>query len=248
MGVPGTASSGLEDVQIWKAVNLGLGMNVASADGKSLGITDDQPTIDYFHMINRLQDEGVVATGEEAADYANVPLESSPIVTGKTAMQYQWSNQVVAVYSGAGAERHFRLWPLPRPVDGKSSNYLKPSQFFSITSQCKTPEIAADFINFVTNDLKANEALFAERGVPISSAVREHLLPMLDTVGKETFDFIDRVIKDSSPLPPPDPPKWSDFTTNVYGPLFANPIIYEQLTPEDGVKILREQADAVLGQ
>ena len=247
LGQAGTGNNtGIEDVQVWKALNLGYGQPVISDDGKQIGYTDDQPTIDYFNMIRRLQDAGVLATGEEAAEFNNVPLESSPIVVGKTAMQYQWSNQVVAVYSGAGEERHFKLWPLPRPEGGKSSNYLKPSQFFSITSQCKTPDLAADFINYFTNDDKANEVLFAERGVPISSTVREHLLPMLDAAGAETFDFIERITTDSSPIPLPDPPKWSDFTGNVYGPLFANPIIYGQVSVEDAVKTLRDEANAVL--
>ena len=82
--------------------------------------------------------------------------------------------------------------------------------------------------------------------MPISSTVREHLLPMLDAAGAETFDFIERITADSSPIPLPDPPKWSDFTGNVYGPLFANPIIYGQVSVEDAVKTLRDEANAVL--
>lgn len=248
LGLPGTPSAGIEDVQFWKAYNLGYGYPVTSPDGKSLGYDDDQPTIDFFSMINRLQNEGALASGEEAAEYAALPLEGSPIVIGKTAMQYQWSNQVVAVYVGAGPDRNLKLVPLPRPEGGQSSNYLKPSQFFSITSQCEHPDVAADFINFVTNDLTANEALFAERGVPISSAVREHLEPMLDTAGKETFDFIARIAADVSPLPPPDPPNWSNFTTNGYGPIVAAPLVYQQISPEDAARLLREQATTILGQ
>lgn len=248
LGLPGTPSAGIEDVQFWKAYNLGYGLPVNSADGKSLGYEDDTPTIEYFSMINRLQDAGALASGEEAAEYAALPLEGSAIVIGATAMQYQWSNQVVAVYAGAGEERNLKLVPLPRPEDGQSSNYLKPSQFFSITTQCEHPDVAADFINFVTNDLTANETLFAERGVPISSAVREHLEPMLDAAGAETFDFISRIADDVSPLPPPDPPNWSNFTTNGYGPLVAAPLVYQQITPEEAAVVLREQANAILGQ
>jgi multiple sugar transport system substrate-binding protein len=248
LGLPGTPSVGIEDVQFWKAYNLGYGLPVNSADGKSLGYEDDGPTIEFFTMINTLQSEGVLASGEEAAEYAALPLEGSPIVIAKTAMQYQWSNQVVAVYAGAGPERHLKLVPLPRPEGGVSSNYLKPSQFFSITSQCEHPDVAADFINFATNDLTANEALFAERGVPISSVVRDHLAPMLDSAGKETFDFIARITGTTSPLPPPDPPNWSNFTTNGYGALVAAPLVYQQITPEDAAVVLREQANAILGQ
>jgi multiple sugar transport system substrate-binding protein len=246
IGVPGVGNSGLEDIQLWKAVNIGLGQPMVTEDGTALGITDWQPTIDYFKMIRRLQEAGAVPSGEESTEYGSVPLESSQIVTGSTAMQYQWSNQVVAIYSGAGPDRNFRLWHLPRSEGSAATNYLKPSQFFSITSSCETPELAAQIINFFTNDLTANEALFAERGVPISSAVRDHLRPMLDAAGAETFDFLERVAADSSPLPPPDPPNWSNFTSNVYGPLFAQPLLFGQFTPEDGVVILEEEGNKVL--
>jgi multiple sugar transport system substrate-binding protein len=241
-------NSGIEDRQIWLAMNLSNGQAVASEDGTALGITDWQPTIDHFNMIRRLQEAGVIATGEEATEFANIPLESSPIVTEHTAMQYQWSNQVVAVYTGAGPERHFRLWPMPRAEGGQPSNYLKPSQFFSITSTCETPEIAADFINFFTNDLEANEILLAERGVPISSAVREHLLPMLDTGSAETFDFIERITTDSSPIPPADPPNWSNFIANVYDPLFRDAILFNQMSVEDAVTVLQDEGNAALAQ
>jgi multiple sugar transport system substrate-binding protein len=239
-------SSGLPDVQLWRAVNIGFGQTVVGEGGTSLGIEDWQPTIDYFNMIIRLQDDGVIATPEESAEFTGLPLEQSPIVQGLSAMQYQWSNQVVAVFS-ADPERNYKLWHLPRPEGGAPSNYLKPSQFFSITSQCATPELAADFINYVTNSTEANEVLFAERGVPISTVVAEHLLPMLDAASAETFDFIARVTEDSSPIPVPDPPNWSNFTGNVYGPLFSDPVLYKQISVEDGVQVLIEEGNKVLG-
>ncbi len=240
-------TTGLGDVQFWRTMNLGYGQPVISEDGKSLGYTDDQPTIDHFNMILRLQNDGVIATPEEYAEFAQAPLEASMIVTGDSAMQYQWSNQVVAVFAGAGEERNFQLWPIPRPEGGQPSNYLKPSMFFSITSQCETPELAADFINYVTNDLPANEVLFAERGVPISTVVADHLLPMLDAASAETFRFVAAVAEDSSPIPAPDPANWSNFTGNVFGPLFHDPILFGQLSVEDGVALLREEANKVLG-
>ncbi len=239
-------SSGLEDVQLWRSMNIGYGQTVVGEGGKSLGITDWQPTIDHFNMILGLQDDGVIATPEESAEFVGIPLEQSPLAVGLTAMQYQWSNQVVAVFS-ADPNRHYRLWPLPRPEGGKSSNYLKPSMFFSVTSQCKTPDLAADFINYFTNSAEANDVLFAERGVPISTVIADHLLPNLDAAGKETFDFINRVTEDSSPIPPPDPANWSKFTGNVYGPLFSAPVLYKQITVEDGVKTLEEEGNKVLG-
>jgi multiple sugar transport system substrate-binding protein len=241
-----SGSSGLPDVQVWRSMNLSFGQTVIGEDGVSLGITDWQPTIDHFNLILRLQNDGVIATQEEAAEFTGLPLEQSNIVTGLSAMQYQWSNQVVAVFS-AMPDSTLKLWHLPRAEGGPPSNYLKPSMFFSITSQCETPELAASFINFFTNDLAANDVLFAERGVPISTVVAEYLLPNLDAAGAETFDFIERVTADSSPIPVPDPPNWSNFTGNVYGPLFSDPVLYGQITPEEAVVILETEGNAILG-
>jgi multiple sugar transport system substrate-binding protein len=163
-------------------------------------------------------------------------------------MQYQWSNQVVAIFKAAGEDRNFKLWLLPRPEGGKSQNYLKPSMFFSIPTACAYPEEAAKFISFFTNDIEANEILFAERGVPVSSEVRDALKPKLDAVGAETFDFLERVQADSSPIFPPNPPGYNDIRNNVWIPLFRDPVLYGQLSVEDGIAILRSEAEAILSK
>jgi len=247
LGIWATAN-GLEDVQMWKSVYLAYGMSVFNKEGTGLGYTDDKPLIDYFNMLLRLQKSGAMIARDEAIQYANGSMENEPIVTGKEVFRYQWSNQVVAIFKAAGKDRNLHLWPLPRPEGQKSANYLKPSQFFSITTQCKTPDEGAKFIDYVTNSLEANDVLLAERGVPVSSAVREHLLPNLDAVGKETFQFLADIEKDSSPIYPPDPPGYSDMVTNVYTPQFVDPVLYGQTSVEDGVAALRKGAEAILAK
>jgi multiple sugar transport system substrate-binding protein len=247
LGIWGYGAPSLADVQLWKSLYLAHGFAPFNETGTGLGYTDDQPLIDYFNMILRLQESGAIATPAEMLDYAVGP-ENSPIVFGDSAMQYQWSNQVVAIFSAAGEDRHFRLWHLPRPEGAAPANYLKPSMFFSIPTQCETPVEAAQFINHFTNDLAANEVLFAERGVPISSVVRDHLRPMLDTVGAETFDFLERVEADSSPIFAADPPGFADVLNNVYTPLFVDPVLYGQIPVEEGVAIFRSEAEAILAQ
>jgi len=241
----GYGSPSLGDDQIWTGMINSLGLLPFNADGTALGYDDDQPIIDHFNRLLRMQEADVQPTLEEGAEFTGGP-EQSPIVFGRAAMQYQWSNQVVAVFAAAGEDRHFKLWQMPRVEGANSANFIKPSMYFSITANCPTPEVAADFINFFTNDLTANEALFAERGVPISSAVREHLLPMLDAVGTETFDFIERVSADASPIFPPNPVGYNALRNDVWFPLFHDPVLYGQLPVEEGVAMFRQEADAVL--
>lgn len=241
-------SYGMFDPQFWRGIYISRGEWIFNEEGTGLGYEDDQPFIDYLNMLIRLQESGAIATAEEAVEASANGHENSPIVTGGEAMRYQWSNQVVSIFAAAGEGRNFRLWPLPRPEGGASANYLKPSMFFSIPSQCQNPDEAAAFINYFTNDLEANEILFAERGVPISTEVQEHLRPMLDTVGTETFDFIATVAEDASPVPPPEPQGWSDLSANIFGPEVIEPIQYGLITPEEGMVILREGAADILSQ
>ncbi len=238
----------LDDEALWKSIQIGHGQWAFNEDGTALGYEDDQPMIDHLNMVMRLQDADAIPDIETEIELDTAGPEGSPLVTGNSAMQYQWSNQVLAVANAAGPERHFKLWHLPRPEGGQSSNYLKPSQFFAIPATAKHPEEAAMFIDFFTNSLEANEILAAERGVPISAAVREHLLPNLDPIMAETFDFLVRVEADSSPVPPPDPPGWADIRLNVYGPQFADPIRFGEMSPEEGVQFFREEANRILAQ
>jgi multiple sugar transport system substrate-binding protein len=120
--------------------------------------------------------------------------------------------------------------------------------FFSIPASAEHPEEAAMFIDFFTNSLEANEILAAERGVPVSAPVRDHLLPNLDPVMAETFDFLVRVEADSSPVPPPDPPGYADLRLNVYGPQFVDVVRFGEMSPEDAVAFFREEANRILAQ
>src|SRR5690349_19177592 len=92
---------GLEDVQLWKSLYLSYGSHIFTDDGTKLGYTDDKPLVDYYNMILRLQKAGAVGKPDEVQEYLSGSPEQSPIVTGKEAMRYQWSNQVVAIFKAA---------------------------------------------------------------------------------------------------------------------------------------------------
>lgn len=238
----------LPEIALWASLYLGYGQNIYNEDGTALGYEDDQPLIDYFNMIMRLQENGAIPAQEESVEFIDAGPEGAAIVTGRAAMDYRWSNQVVAVTSAAGEGRNFRLWTLPRPVGGQSQNFLKPSMFFSITSQCEYPDEAAKFINYFVNDIPANEVLFAERGVPVSTVVLEHLSGMLDPIQVEMFAFLASVAEDASPIQPPDPPGAADIRDNVYNPLFVEQVLFGIVTVEEGVAILREEANRILAE
>lgn len=241
-------SGALSNEQLWKNVYLSLGQWVYSEDGAALGYEDDQPFIDYLNMVKRLQDAGVTQTREQELATGGGSVETDLIVTGRSAMTFLWSNQIVALANAAGEGRNFILLPMPRPEGGASANYLKPSMFFSITSQARHPKEAAMFIDFFTNNIEANETLMAERGVPISSEVRAALEPMLDVSQKQMFDYIASIESSVSPIPPPDVAGHADVINNVYWPLAIDPFLFGQISVEEAMRIFRAEANAVLAE
>jgi multiple sugar transport system substrate-binding protein len=242
------AGPSLYDSQLWKGLYLGFGQWPFSADGKSLTISDDQKFVDYLKMIMRLQEAGVAPQQQEdIAQYRTASIESRPIVPGKAAMDYMWSNQLVAVWTAAGESRKFKLAPLPRGEGAtQSQNYLKPSQFISITKDSKNPKEAAMFIDFMTNDVEANKVLLGERGVPISPTIQEAIKPLLTPAQVETQNYITLIEKEGSPLPPPDPAVVPKLVSNLYEPQLVDPVLLKQTSPEDAVAKFRRDAGLML--
>jgi multiple sugar transport system substrate-binding protein len=240
----------LSTEQLWKSLYMGCCDQWSyNAEGTALGYEDDQPLIDFYNMILRLQDAGAIPSREiEVAEYEDQGVEVKATINGDAAMDYFWSNQIVAVWTAAGEDRNFVLYHVPRPEGGQPQNYIKPSMFFSITSHSQHPEEAAAFIDFFTNSVEANEILFAERGVPISSEIRDALAPDLGPAQAEMFAYLGRVEADNSPIRPADPPGHADVINNIFNPEFVDPVLYGMISVEEAAEILREEANAILAQ
>jgi multiple sugar transport system substrate-binding protein len=237
------------DPEVMKSILISDGQWLFTEDNSAIGITDPQPVIDYINTIYGMIESGAIPTMDLQADISAAGLEGSPIVEGTEAMRYQWSNQVVALTTAAGEDRNFVLYPLPRwGEEGVIPNYLKPSMFFSITEGCETVEEAALFIDFFTNSLEANDILFAERGVPVSSEVLAHLTEQVDPVTSQVFDFIADISEVAVPVPPPDPAGYSDMINNVYTPLFIEPVLFGMISVEDAYEIFLEESNIILSQ
>jgi multiple sugar transport system substrate-binding protein len=243
--------TGMWGNQLWGSLYLSAGQWRYSPDGSRIGYSDDRPLVDYLQMLLRLQKANVLIPRAEELSTHNTEtkgIEVSPIVPGKAAMAYMWSNQVVAVWKAAGEARNFRMVALPRIPGGKPADYYKASMFWSVTSHSKSPREAAMFVDFFTNSLEANDVLFAERGVPIASKVRQALQPKLGKSQAEMFAYLDRLGKDVQPIPPPDPPGHTEIVKNVLDPQVMDPVAYGRLAPEKGAALLRQEVNTILAR
>jgi multiple sugar transport system substrate-binding protein len=237
----------LHHVDLWRILYSGYSVDLYAPDGKSLLYTDDQPLIDYMKMILRLQDAGAIPDISEESEVNALGPEAQFIVSGQSAMDWlAGSNQLVAMWTAAGEDRHFKIMPVPRPEGGRQGLAIRPSQYEAITVTSENPEAAAKFLNFFINDVDANKVLNAERGVPINTAVLDALKADAAPAQAAIYDYLARLAEDSAPFVFPDPLGVEDIRVNVYYPEFADPIRYGMLSPEEGVEILRERSDQIL--
>ncbi|MBQ6564236.1 MAG: extracellular solute-binding protein [Clostridia bacterium] len=222
-----------EFVDISRKIYEAKGIGVVFANGNS-----ENPIAYYARSLGHqalYAAEGVTMSAEEAAGFyktvldgvaegwmfntdqiANVnvnDIAQNPMVFGATPDVRTWcamafSNQIAAFQKAAtadGIELGIGAWPSKDPV---ASNYMKPSQFFSVTTDTKNPDLAVAVLNYLINDPKANTLLQAERGVPanseVAAAIAEDVNKIDPTYGL-VVEYLAHVEKNSSPIFPPLP-------------------------------------------
>ena len=112
-----------------------------------------------------------------------------------------------------GVEVGITTWPSPDPA---KSNYLKPSQFFSVAAKSQHPDTAVAIVDFWTNSVPANEILLGERGIPASAATAAGIADKLDDVNKKVVAYINDVVSPNcSAVPAADPAGASEFYSAI---------------------------------
>jgi multiple sugar transport system substrate-binding protein len=232
------ASSYYHGLNLWLRQH---GFSVYAEDGTGLGYTDDQLFVDYFQMDLDLTNAGVCAPVDIRDEIINP--ENQLIVTQRAAMMGSLggSNQLAALVNASG--RQLKMTSLPMLEGETSGQFLKPSQFFSVYVNTPYADQAVDFIDFVTNDIDANRILKGERGVPISSAVRDDLLSTLDEANAEIFRYIDSVSKFAHPIGLPEPPAHAELDGILKGIRYE--MISGAISLQDGAAKYRSEAERV---
>ncbi len=198
-------------------------------DGTGLGWEDDQLFIDFMNFWLELQDEGVVPPAD--VNEAAATIENYLIVNKQAPMQIIHSNQIVAVAQAAG--RDLEMTILPSGADGTTGAYIRASLLYSMNPNTKHPEEVIKFMDWMTNSTEANDILQGDRGVPISSKIREHMYTNLERTVQQQFDFIDLLSQYVGDAPPPPPPSGSELD-NAFDRIFLE-ILYRANTPEKAV-------------
>ncbi|MFI5711431.1 ABC transporter substrate-binding protein [Kribbella sp. NPDC051620] len=196
----GTLGQNEAGLNLWARQN---GESLWTKDGK-LGVSQDKAT-GFLQYVLKLRDTKALPPAEAVSQDLNAALDQSMMATGKLAMGFIWSNQLLAMDKASGQQ--MKLLRIPS-VDGKAADngsYYKGSMFWSISSRTKQQKAAAEFVNYLANASAAGNILLAERGVPpnieIRTAVASKLQPA-DATSAKFIQDIGKELGEPSPAPP----------------------------------------------
>lgn len=220
------------------------GEKLFSEDNKSLGYEDDQLLADYLDMWKTAMDDNLVPTPDEYEQINTLGLEASPIVTNDTAFSWNWNNYTTLV---AASNDKLKMTTLPvTGEDDKKGLWLKPGSFFSVSETCEHKKEAAEFIDWFINSEEANDIMMAERGTPVSSEIRQHMIDSgkLTPQQQDMFQYIDDAKPMTSETPAPDPVGMAE--VNKVFKDTANAVFYDQQTSMEAAASFRKQANEIL--
>ena len=183
-------------------------------------------------------------------EVSDASVEQSPLVCYTTPETqswcgFFWSNQLTAMMQAAPEDMVIGIttWPSSEPV---KSDFLKPAQFFAVTTDAGGDEAAAvRVVNYLLNSKPANEILLGERGVPASSVIADAIAPLMDENGQMITDFINDVVTpNSSNISPSDP----ELATDVYycADELIRRILDGEMTAAEAAQELFEQGNQIM--
>lgn len=215
------------------------GLHFYGDDQKSLGFGKDL-LVTFLERELEVANSGASLPADAATEKRSV--EDSYVATGEGAMQYLWSNQIIAVQGST--EDPIKMVVPPKGEDQKQNGlYVKPGQFLSVAASSENKEEAVKFLDFFTNSVEANKILLAERGVPVSTKVSEALKPLLEPSQLEMFNYLAVAGDHSTPISKPEPSIHGEISKallNIY-----QRTMFGELTPEEAAEQFFAEAEKI---
>ncbi|MBL0888671.1 ABC transporter substrate-binding protein [Myceligenerans indicum] len=129
-------------------------------------------------------------------------LESDTLSARYTASEISFYNFLVRFTEGTGGDEFTMTLPPADDPDDRGL-YLKPSLMLSIGANSEHPEVAAEFIDFITNDPQVSEIFGTSRGVPVSASAIEGL--DAEGLDAQILEYWEQVAEFADDAPPPPP-------------------------------------------
>lgn len=224
-----------------------MGYDFFSEDGGALPWAEDDAVVSALtDTIQRIYDavqDGYLVDPEVQSAWSTT--EDYYISQGNSAMSMVLSNQYTTYSSALGEVLGQAM--LPQMDEGTQSGMtLNPNMYWSISANCTDPQAAAELINYLINDEEAARLIGTDRGVSLSSAIRDMLEEEAedDVYTKSTLEYMDRVSSQVSAIGSPDPLNSSELMNVMKNDYVA--VMYGEMTAEECVADIIAQAASIL--
>jgi multiple sugar transport system substrate-binding protein len=200
--------------------------------------------VDYWKLWADLRDAGATPSAEDTAAIAGMAdLDKMGVVTGKSAISYAWSNQLVGTQAlmqdklGAGMRPHL--------AGGKPGQSIQPSQFICLTRDSTDDDAALAYMNAFVNEPEMTAVLGLERGIPQQSEVRAAIEPNLSEIERVSVAYFDAIQPYVAPLAPPSPAGVRE-CEEAFEQRSAVAVLLGQVSIEDAAQQFMDEASAIL--
>ena len=208
-----------------------------------LAAGDDTAMLKHWNYVKWFADAPSAISPDLLSEKNPDIVETKPIADGTTWNDFSFSNQFIAIVNAAGRPLVITMYPTTEDATNQPM-YLKPSHFFSIAETSKHKKEAAEFIDWFTNSVEANEILMGERGIPVNTEVAAAIKPLVDENTQAIFDYIDAVGAIATPIDAPDPAGKGEI--EAIGKTTAEELRYGYLTVEEATEDYVSRSNSIL--
>lgn len=183
------------------------GMDLFDADGKL--VPDAEKITEWLTLWDDLRKNGGVVPAQLTSQSAG-KIASSPLVSGKAAMTFAWTQDIIPYASSLKAALRVALPPKTGDQEG---SWINAASLWSVAAKSEQKDTAVELINFLINDDRAAKELKAILGGPPTKQARQLIKPDLSGGDKMAVEFMDQVAEHSRPLNRLWPPAFAPLRT-----------------------------------
>ncbi len=204
---------------------------------------EPQLLTDWWSYIMELMRSGASLDAQTSVENQGLALEQTALITGKTALNFNWSSSIGPALDIAGTD--IALIKPPGETTGVARGcYVKPSLHYSVSAQSENGEAAAALINFIVNSPEAGKILGTDRGTPANPEVLAAIKPDFDAGDTAAADYIAELSTlEWEPLP--IFPTGASSLTEMF-PRYTQTVLFEQQQPAEAAEQLVAELSAAL--
>jgi len=223
------------DYTVYSAYQISQGKGYPiTVDGKFN--IDKDTYLAYVKKYSDLRKEGVVPPPDIASTDKESDAKLDLMNNGSVLMKRSFA----ALFPGFDSVKPNTYTLVTQPRGSQSSDWLKPSMFWSVSADSKNIEESKKFIDWFINDEEAADILTTTRGVPVSKKVLDHLSPKFNASDNLQVELIKKVAGDAQPFNP-GAKGWSNYTAKDFKDV-GEKVMFGKETPEQAYDELVKKA------